>query len=201
MGDEAGEGADKAEMVPSGRLREETKAKRAALARVGELEAAVVELERRGATVETLTTRIGELEGRLKTEQAEWASERAVYQSGITDPEAIDVARHLHQRLPEKDRPELAAWLGAMREDPTKAPKALAAYFAPSGQGAQQTQQTQQAATRTTATSAGATVGGALSVEQARARVSELTQAAVRSGDWSGYDKERPALLARISQG
>lgn len=202
MADNDGGGAgDNAGMVPSARLREETAAKREALARVGELEAQVKDLEKRGATVETLTSQVNDLKSQIERDRSTWAEERAVYQAGITDPEAIDVARHLHARLPEKDRPAFADWLKSAKEDPTKAPKALSAYFQGSAdKGAALAGATRTMGAERETSTTGASAGGEMSVEQATARIEQLAAEAQRTRDWTKYNAERPALLARITK-
>ena len=53
---------------------------------------------------------------------------------------AQDIARILHERIPEAERPELGTWLQDLRADPSKAPKALAPYLgAPASTGSPST--------------------------------------------------------------
>ena len=44
--------------------------------------------------------------------------EMALGRVGLTDPEAVLLARRAHAALPERDRPELAAWWDATKADP-----------------------------------------------------------------------------------
>lgn len=205
-GGQGGDGGGDAR-VPASRLREETQRKREALARVAELESRLAESEKRGATVETLTSRIQELEKAGKAAEASWVEERAVYQAGITDPEAIGVARHLHGQLPEKDRPAFPDWIAAQKKDPSKAPKALAAYFgeaAAAGEGGAgdggKGERKMGADRPGGGGGGGAHAGEGLTREQVLARIQKLSLDAQKSGDWTAYDKERPALLARLSE-
>lgn len=205
-GGDNGSGGGDEPRVPASRLREETARKREALARVGELEQQLAESEKRGATVETLTARIQELEASGKAAEASWAEERAVYQAGITDSEAIDVARHLHGRLPEKDRPAFPEWIAAQKKDPSKAPKALAAYFVDvsteaSAGGGSDSSSDSTSTRRMGADRPGsgtAPSGEGLTRDQVLSRLSKLSEAAARSGDWTAYNKERSALLGRL---
>jgi hypothetical protein len=196
-----GNGVD--DRVPSSRLREETRAKRDALARVGELEATVADLEKRGATVETLTKRIGEVELERDNERSGRLFDRAVVSKGITDPEGIDLAQAQYARLPAKDRPAPDAWLDLLTKEADKIPRWLAGYLPVLADPATppSARPTVTAATRpaTTATAAGA--GGDQSLDAAKARITELSEQAQRTGDWKAYDAERPALLARIAKG
>lgn len=196
-----GNGVD--DRVPSSRLREETRAKREALARVGELEGQIAELEKRGATVETLTKRIGELEGERDSERRARAFDRAVFGRGITDPEAVDLAQVQYDRLPEKDRPAPDVWLESLTKEADKVPRWLAGYLPAKADPAvtTATKLATTAATRTGTTATAAGAGGEQSLEVAKARISELAAEASRTGDWKAYDAERPALLARIAKG
>lgn len=84
------------------------------------------ELEPKLASVATLEQQLAQ--SRAKLASVEETAE--IYKHGVTDPEAVTVARALHAALPEDGRPALPAWLGALKGDPTKAPKALQPYFA-----------------------------------------------------------------------
>ncbi len=195
----AGNGVD--DRVPSHRLREETAAKREALARVTELQGQITELERRGATVETLTKRVGELEGERDAERAGRLFDRAVVAKGIVDPEGIDLAQVQYGRLPPKDRPAPDAWLETLTKEADKVPRWLAGYLPAKAEPGTAAKPPPAAATRTGAATTGASAGGDQSLEQAKARISELSAEAARTGDWKAYDAERPALLARIAKG
>jgi hypothetical protein len=60
-----------------------------------------------------------------------WAEERGLMQHGLVDPEAVDVARALHARLPAEGRPALPDLVGEWKADPAKAPKSLQPWLAP----------------------------------------------------------------------
>lgn len=94
---------------------------RGAKARIAELEAQLEALKTQATKAETLAAQLEDM--RL---------ERAAWQAGVTDPEGIEVARLFHGKLPAKDRPTLGDWLGQLKADPSTAPRALAAYLAPS---------------------------------------------------------------------
>jgi len=67
----------------------------------------------------------------LKRERTAWQEEKVFITTfGSADPEAMDVARTLFQRLPAEGRPDsLGTWLGEIKADPTKAPRALGPYL------------------------------------------------------------------------
>lgn len=56
--------------------------------------------------------------------------EATLARAGWTDPEAVELARLYHAKLPEESRPDLVGWLGQLRADPGKAPKALTPWLA-----------------------------------------------------------------------
>lgn len=79
-----------------------------------------------------LTTEVEQLRP-LRAERDAWQEERAFFSAGITDPEAMDVGRHLYSRIPADQRPKdgIGAWLADIRANPDKTPKALTPYLAP----------------------------------------------------------------------
>lgn len=208
MGDENDDNNHDGSTVPSSRLRDETKAKRAALARVAELESQITDLEKRGATVETLTTQVTELRGQLEAERKGRNEDKTIFGAGFPDP---DLVRFEYSRLPEKDRPELQSWLSDLKKSADKAPVSMRAFLEGAGGGG-------GGGGAGDATGAGGDTGrkmgadrkggsnstpagGDMSLEQAKTRLTQLSQEARRTGDWSSYDKERATLLARIAKG
>lgn len=192
-------------MVPSARLREETSAKRAAMARAAELEAELAVLSKRASTADTLAKQLEEERTRYSTAFSSWEAERAVYQLGITDPEAIEVARHLHGRLPEQGRPALADWLRSAKEDPSKAPRALVPYLAqpaPAGPAASAAASTAAPAPSPSPSAAssqrpGATAPAAAATQLDAGQIRALYQEAARTGDWSKWDAVRSSIRGR----
>lgn len=192
--------------IPASRFREEVKLKRAAQERVAELEQQIAKVEQRAATADLLGKQLDEMRGQFTSATAAWETERAVYQLGIIDGEAIEVARHLHQRLPEANRPALPDWLRAVKDDPSKAPKALQPYLAqPSAAPAQSTAapvpppQVTAAATHAQrpAPTAPAAGSGAMDAAQIRA----LREECARTGDWSKWREAQPAIRASLRTG
>ena len=74
----------------------------------------------------TATAKAAQLERELTGAREEATLARA----GWTDPEAVELARLYHGKLPEESRPDLVGWLGQLRSDPSKAPKALTPWLA-----------------------------------------------------------------------
>lgn len=68
--------------------------------------------------------------GKAETAAAQFGTDLRLAELGL-DADARDVTRLLHGRLPEKERPDLLDWVGALRSDPTKAPRALQPYLQP----------------------------------------------------------------------
>lgn len=189
--------------VPAARLRDETAAKRKAQERVAELEQAIARLEQRAATADTLAKQLEEAQSRFASATTAWDSERAVYQLGITDPEAIEVARHLHGRLPEQGRPPLAEWLRAAKDDPSTAPRALSPYLTsaapPAAPSAPQPAPSPavSATGQRPAAVAPAAGQGALDAVQIR----QLREECARTGDWSRWKEAQPAIRASVRNG
>jgi hypothetical protein len=74
----------------------------------------------------TATAKAAQLERELTGAREEATLARA----GWTDPEAVELARLYHGKLPEESRPDLVGWLGQLRSDPGKAPRALTPWLA-----------------------------------------------------------------------
>lgn len=72
----------------------------------------------------------------LQAHAQQWQEQAQIYRAGLIDDEGITVARALHAALPPEERPPLPDWLGSLKSDPSKAPKALAPYFAAPSSGA-----------------------------------------------------------------
>lgn len=198
--------AQREAMIPESRLRQETRLKRQALERVQQLEAELEAAAKKAATADTLARQIEDQGKAHAAALAEWETERAVWRVGLTDPDGIEVARLLHGKLPEKDRPSIGDWLGSLRDDPSKAPRALAAYLAPaepppahdpppaaSKPAGQQAQQ--QAARGKPAPSSGPpATQQAYSAEQIRA----LREEAQRTGDYTRLRESIEGIRASV---
>lgn len=148
-----------------------------------------------------------EAEGRRKAEAerdaARTEAASAWKAAGYTEDD-LAVARTLHGRLPEKDRPALGDWLGGFKTDPTKAPKPLSHLFASQaaaggtgtgtgtvGPGTQQQAAGGQAHGNTGTGGTGGLEGKALD---------EIIEQAKRTGDWTEYDKHRAGVLAKLAR-
>ena len=186
MADETTEengGGGAAGMVPIERVRYLSEQRKADKAEIAKLREQIDGLAKTHLPI----AEVDRLRGSWDSERQAWDAERAVYQIGITDPEAIEVARTLHSRLPEKDRPPLPDWLRSVKEDPSKAPKALTPYLTQPAAAAQPA--AQPAARQSTA---GTTTTGASSSALTADQVRELQRRAVDSGDWSEWDRYFP---------
>lgn len=69
-------------------------------------------------------------EAKHAAERASWLEERDILGAGVfEDPaEALDVARMVHARLPEQDRPSLVAWAKSLTAEGATVPRALQSY-------------------------------------------------------------------------
>lgn len=83
----------------------------AAKARVTELEAAAAEVPT------------------LKQQLAALTDELDLSRAGLNDPDAVEVARLHHARLPEADRPKLGEWWTSLKAEGATVPKALTPWI------------------------------------------------------------------------
>lgn len=180
-------------MVPSARLREETAAKRAAMSRAAELEVELAKLTKTASTADTLAKQLEEVRGNFQAAASAWEEERAVYHLGVTDPEAVSVARHFHSQLTGDSRPKFSDWLKSAKEDPSKAPKALAVYLTPPTPSAPAATSTPSTGQRPAATAPAAT---ATKLESDQIR--QLREECARTGDWSRWTEARAAIMASV---
>jgi len=97
-------------------------------AKVTELSAATEAAKTEAAAAKAAAA---EWEGRFAAASAEWGTERAIMQRGITDAEGLAVAKTLFGMVPAEARPAdgIAGWLGAMTAE--TAPVALRGYLKP----------------------------------------------------------------------
>jgi hypothetical protein len=128
--------APAADPAPASKLRAKLQEMGAALAaandRIKVLEADSVTVER-----DQLLEARTQLEAKLDRMKADHAAAAAAWQTsetmlrrGLTDDEGQAVALTLYGRLPEQDRPELAAWLdGFVSDDGDTTPAALRPYL------------------------------------------------------------------------
>jgi len=128
----------------------------------------------------------------MEAMEARHGEDRALWGSGLTDPEGQDVARFLWGKLENKPDGGISEWLGSLGagDGQTPAPRALAPYLGPGS-----------APPPTPPRANGGTVpgpppsGAVISAEQIRG----VRERAVLSGDWSEYDNLRPAIFASLS--
>lgn len=139
-------------------------------------------------------TKLSKLEKDFEAAKTTWAEERAFIAAGITDAEAMEVARLFYARLETKPEGGIGAWLTEIKADPSKAPKALSAYLA----SGEQTQQA-RAATTTTVRQTGRQqpAGEAVTAEAMRA----AREKAMRTGDWTEFKTLDAAFKASMQNG
>lgn len=203
-------------MIPQSRLKEESKAKRSAqrqyadaLTKISEYEVEIEGLRKRASTVDTLTESHAAAAAEWALKEQAWNEERGIYKSGITDPDAIDVARLLHGKLDADTRPSLTEWLGGFSEDPTQAPKALRPYLAapePVAEAepekpAETTWQATQAAQPTKPATGRAPAPGqpASGGQWTAARIADLNAEAKRTGDFSKLKEAMPSIRSYLA--
>lgn len=152
------------------------------------------ELRAAKAALEAELAPLRETAVKYETEAKAWASERTFLEVGISDPEARDIARILHERIPEAERPALDVWLRAAKQDPTTAPKALQPYLAapPAAVAAVAAPPTQRPPPATARAETAPSAGVAVSAEAIRASYRQ----ALATGDWTAYDGLKAQVLS-----
>lgn len=113
------------ESVPMDRFQKVVQERNDLRSKIAELEGQVQANAEKLATTDTLAKRLKDVETEFASARGQWNEERSIFALGITDPDAIDVARVFHRKLPEENRPPLPDWLGGLVKDPSKAPTAM----------------------------------------------------------------------------
>jgi hypothetical protein len=175
------------------RLRTESQKKRELRSELRSVQSQLEQVKQAAAKAAATETQLAALQSRYETERASWDTERAVFAVGITDPEAIDLARHLHGRLPEAGRPPLADWLKAAKAAPDTAPLGLRPYLQPAAAAQPAANTTpaakQQPAAGASATTTTTTTGAASAPSPEHMRA--VYTRALQTGDWSEWAQLR----------
>lgn len=100
--------------------------KSAALERVTELEAKILELEPRASSGDEWKTKATELEATIVKSSSSWGVERSMLEAGIKDSDIRELFSWQYGKLGE-DRPEFGEWLKALDAD--NAPASLRAHL------------------------------------------------------------------------
>ena len=121
----SGCGADNTGWIPEDRLSKAVAERQSAQAA---LETATAELETLRAAAEVAETKRAEAEATAATLQGErssWATERQLMLAGVTDPEGLQIAQILWDRMDAEQRPEsISQWIHS-----EAAPRAVRAYI------------------------------------------------------------------------
>ena len=119
---EIAEAASAAGWTPPQRLAEVVKARNDA---VEQANTAKAEAAASKAAADAQAVRLTEWDGKSRA----WDEERGIFRAGVTDAEAIEVARFLHGKLPEADRKPLPEVVAGWVKLPDTAPPAFRAYL------------------------------------------------------------------------
>lgn len=180
---------DRTGWVPQNRFSEVIKERNDALARAAEADA--------------WKSKHDQLTKDLATARTSWEEEKSFLSSGITDAEAIDVARLFYGRLEAKPEGGIGAWLADLRADPTKAPKALAAYLpaveAPASAESQAKPVARAVAPVAAPTGRPAPATGAVTVEALRA-AREKAQQSKAPEDWAAHKTLSDIVKAELAK-
>ena len=124
--------------IVQSRLSKITESKRMGESKVLELEGRLAQMTKSIDGVESLRTKITELESSLKTANQKYNRHSAITQSGITNPEVRDLVEWQYTKsmdaLPKKDRVSMGHWLSSIQES-GQVPKLLAPYLSQPNSG------------------------------------------------------------------
>jgi hypothetical protein len=198
--DETVEGLKKQIASLRGELRESR-------GRVAELEGQLAESDNKAKTADTLAKQLEELKTKSAADADSWDQERAMYQAGITDPDAIDIAATLYNKLDPKSRPKTRAeWVAGFKDDPSKAPKGLQPYLPQAkpaeGKGGGGKAVEGKGAAKGVAskgTVAGGTERASGSNKYTPQDIRALRQRAVKTGNWDEYNNARDAIIGQVT--
>ncbi len=117
------------------RLSKVSERARAAEARVLELEESVEANKGAAAQLTDLQLQIESLTGQLEQSKSLYSTHSTIAKHGFIDPELRDLVEWQYQKaikdIPKKERPDLDTWLSDLKEDPSKATKALRPFLKP----------------------------------------------------------------------
>lgn len=152
-------------------------------AQLTEERAKIQALEERVSSVDALTQQLA----KANEEKAELTSRFGRFQTiasatGTTDEDVIEAVAWQHSRLPADGRPELAEWIGALKEDPSRAPVLLRPLFAAPAEPA--TAKTPPAKPKALP-GAGAQQAAAAPAGASQAEIRAETARALQTGDYS----------------
>ena len=122
--------ADQVETLIRSRLAKVSERARTAEAKLEEMEGQLGEAQSKVGVSDTLAQRVQQLEEQLSNAEGKYNRHTAISSHGFTDPDVRDLIEWAFDRAaagtPEgQDRPELAAWLAQIKENPDEAPAAI----------------------------------------------------------------------------
>ena len=121
------------EGIVSSRLSKTSEARRAAEARIADMETKFKSQQEKLSSVETLTHQLTMLQGDLKAARAQYSQHSTITNHGITNANIRDAVLWSYQEqmqgMAKKDQVDLNTWLTLIKTDPTKAPPILAPHL------------------------------------------------------------------------
>lgn len=170
------------------RFRKVVKERNELRQKLAELETAQQELTERLATTDTIAKQLEAAKAELKRERIERGQERALLEAGLTDTEGRDLALYHYGRLPEKDRPELSAWLGTLRSDPAAAPRSMQPFLGEAPKEQASTENT-RGIPRTQRSAEPESAGSAHNTPASHKKLRETWQTAQKTGNWDEWKR------------
>ena len=199
--------ADQVETLIRSRLAKVSERARTAESRLEEMEGQLGEAQSKIGVSDTLAQRVQQLEEQLSNAEGKYNRHTAISSHGFTDPDVRDLIEWAFDRAanatPEgQDRPELAAWLSQLKENPDQAPAAVRPHLTAKATTAEPPPAADTApappAPKNTKAIPRSTAGlqpapqGTVTIDQA------LTMA--QRGDLSAYSQVREGLRARYAK-
>jgi len=199
--------ADQVETLIRSRLAKVSERARTAESKLEEMEGQLGEAQSKVGVSDTLAQRVQQLEEQLSSAEGKYNRHSAISSQGFTDPDVRDLIEWAFDRAaagtPEgQDRPELAAWLAQMKENPEEAPAAIRPHLtsrAPAEAPAAEAKPAPAAPAPKNGAQIPRSTAGLQPAPQGTVTIDQALMMAQR-GDLSAYSQVREGLKARYSK-
>ena len=196
--------ADQVETLIRSRLAKVSERARTAEAKLEEMEGQLGEAQSKVGVSDTLAQRVQQLEEQLSNAEGKYNRHTAISSHGFTDPDVRDLIEWAFDRAasgtPEgQDRPELAAWLAQMKENPDEAPAAIRPHLSSAPKSAPPAAEKPAPPAPKNGQPIPRSTAGLQPAPQGTVTIDQALAMAQR-GDLSAYSQVREALKARYSK-
>lgn len=196
--------ADQVETLIRSRLAKVSERARTAEAKLEEMEGQLGEAQSKVGVSDTLAQRVQQLEEQLSNAEGKYNRHTAISSHGFTDPDVRDLIEWAFDRAasgtPEgQDRPELAAWLAQMKENPDEAPAAIRPHLSSAPKSAAPAAEKPAPPAPKNGQPIPRSTAGLQPAPQGTVTIDQALAMAQR-GDLSAYSQVREGLKARYSK-